>query len=804
MQDSELDDGQRALALSLQQLTRRLLHELMQQAGTHHAQGRLDAAEMAYHAVLRENPRHADANHNLAVIALGDGDCERALRHFQQALDVQPERWQYWVSYLDALIQFGQLWTAAEGLEDARRAGLAAEAVDELLERMLHAHGAAALQAAAPAATAGAQASSDSRDSACAMSGADVIALTELFNTQRHAALEDLSRRLAARFPANPLGWRMLVLALNAQRREPETLLPMRHLAALCPRDADNLNALGMLLTDRSRLIEAEFSFNLALALAPAHRAACSNLGMVLQRRGRLQQAEVRLRQCIALDPAFAVAQLNLSVVLDEMGRSDEAEASVRRALQINPAFVEAHNSLGFLLKDQGRIEEAEASTRRALALAPLNAAANSNLLFLLNYHPDKPAEEIFKAYAQYDARLGLPHRAQWQAHANPRDPLRRLRLGYVCPTFSNHSTRHFLEPLLAHHDRLRFERVAYSEMVSAQDAATLRYRSCFDRWVDTADLSDDALAQRIRDDGIDVLIDIAGHTRGNRLGVFARKPAPVSLHWLDFGATTGLSAIDYYLTDQPSAPHGSDGLFAEAPWRLPVPAFAYRPGPGMGDPGPLPVLARGHITFGTLTRAIRINHRTIRVWSQILLRMPGSRLVIDSGNFKTAASCDAMAARFREHGIARDRLEIGCHSPPWDVLRGIDIGLDCFPHNSGTTLFEMVHQGVPYVTLAGRPSVGRLGSAILEGLGRSEWVAHSESDYVDKVIALATDTAALHSLRASLRAEMQDSPLMDEPGFTRAVEAAFVQMFARWSAGEPARGPAADVPALSQSEALP
>ncbi len=197
-----------------------------------------------------------------------------------------------------------------------------------------------------------------------------------------------------------------------------------------------------------------------------------------------------------------------------------------------------------------------------------------------------------------------------------------------------------------------------------------------------------------------------------------------------------------------------------------------------------LPAQDRGFVTFGTLTRSVRINHRTIRVWSQILQRVPGSRLVVDSMNYRDQSMRAALLDKFSAHGIGPERLEIGFHSPPWDVLRGMDIGLDCFPHNSGTTLFESLFMGVPYVTLAGRPSVGRLGSSILHGVGHPEWIARSEDEYVDIAVALASDLPTLAALRAGLRAQMQASALMDEPGFARKVEAAYREMFSRWAAG--------------------
>ena len=336
------------------------------------------------------------------------------------------------------------------------------------------------------------------------------------------------------------------------------------------------------------------------------------------------------------------------------------------------------------------------------------------------------------------------------------------------------------LEPLLAHHDKTQVEVYAYAELFG-EDDLTDHYRSHADHWIPTKGMSDEALAERIRSDGIDILVELAGHTAGNRLLAFARKPAPVSLSWLGYGYTTGLSAIDYFLTDAVMTPKGSEALFSEQPWRIATPVFTYRPAAGMGEVGDLPAAQRGYVTFGTLTRSIRINHHLIRVWADILKSVPNSRLVIDSLNFKRPAMQESLAARFAEQGINRERLEIGFHSPPWDVLRGIDIGLDCFPHNSGTTLFETLAMGAPYITLAGRPSVGTLGSSILHGAGHPEWIAGSEGEYVAKAVELANNRSELASIRASLRGQMQSGSLGDETGFARKVENAYRSMWKIW-----------------------
>ncbi len=540
---------------------------------------------------------------------------------------------------------------------------------------------------------------------------------------------------------------------------------------------------LGDTLRGLGHLNEAEASCRRALQVKPDYAEAHSNLGNTLKDMGRLDEAEACYRQALQIKPDYAEAHSNLGNTLKDLGRMDEAEASYRRALQVNPDLAEAHNNLGITLKDMGRMDEAESNLRRALQIKPEYEDAFGNLLFTLNYHPDKSGEEIFESYREYEAKFGLPCQSEWRPHGNSRETKRRLKVGYVSPDFKNHSARHFLEPLLAHHDKQAVEVYAYAEL-TREDAVTARYKNYADRWVPTRGLSDKELAERIRADGIDILVELAGHTAGNRLGVFARKPAPVSLSWLGYGYSTGLTAIDYFLTDEAAVPAGSEGLFAEKPWRLAMPAFAYRPAEGMGEVNPQPAMSAGYVTFGSLTRGIRINHRVIRAWSEILKRVEGARLVVDSADFREAYAQDKLAEKFAAHGISRERLQIGCHSPPWDVLRGMDIGLDCFPHNSGTTLFETLYMGVPFVTLSGRPSVGRLGSSILEGVGHPEWIGKTEDEYVEKAVTLAGDLSKLVALRAGLRQEMQAGSLMDEIGFARAVEAAYREMFEKWAQG--------------------
>ncbi len=546
------------------------------------------------------------------------------------------------------------------------------------------------------------------------------------------------------------------------------------------PSYPEALQNLGKTIESQNRFMEAEHYYRQVLEVAPNNAEAFYNLGNTLAREGRHTEAEDVFRAALKIQPAYLQALLNLGNSLREQGLITKAEESYRTALAIEPEYNEARNNLGGILQEQGRLAESEQVFRLIIEKEPYFLNALSNLLFLSNYHPDKSGAEIFQEYLEFEKRFGRPLQAEWPIHSNSKEKFRRLKIGYVSPQFCRHPVCNFLEPLLAWHNKKEFEIFAYAELYK-EDDATKRYKAYMDHWIPTKGMTESDMAERIRADGIDILVDLAGHTGHNRLLVFARKPAPISLHWLDFGYTTGLKAIDYYLTDHATVPTEDDGLFSEIPWRIDTPCLAYRPTEGMGEVNTLPAIEHGHITFGSLSRAVRINHRTIRVWSEIMKGVAGSHLIINSGNFNDPVMQERLANRFVSYGIERNRLAIGCTSPPWDVLRSIDIGLDCFPHNSGTTLIESLYMGIPFITLAGRPSVGRLGSSVLHGVGHTEWIARTEDEYIDTAIRLAQDLPRLAELRGGLRQKMAKSPLMDEPAFTRKVEAAYREMFSKW-----------------------
>jgi len=771
--------------------------------GTLQMQGK--EALSAFQKVAELMPNDAEAHYNLGVVQKGSGRLDDAAASYLRAVDLKPD-------YAEAHSNLGNTLKDLGRLEDAvasyRRAleikpdsadahnnlGTALKDLGQLNDAIASYRRAVALKpdfALAYYNLGNAQKDLNQLDDAVTSyrhaleikpNFADVLnnlgaALQYL--GQFDAALASFRRGLELN-PGFAEAHNNLGNALKELGQLDAALASYRKAVELKPSYAEAHSNMGNTLKELGQFDGAVISFRRTLQLKPDYAEVHSNLSLALKAIGQLDAAVASCRRALEIKPDFAGAHYNLGNILQDLGQFDDAVASYRRALQFEPDFAGAHNNLGMTLTYLGQHDNALASYRRTLELKPDYANAHNNLLFTLNYHPDLGAEEIFRAYQEYDVQHCIPLRSAWRAHSNDKDPNRRLRIGYVSPDFRRHSCRSFLEPLLAHHDKTRVEVFAYAELAK-EDDLTARYKSYVEHWIPTRGMNDEALAERIRSDGIDILVELAGHTAKNRLLTFARKPAPVSLTWLGYGYTTGLGAIDYYLTDEASVPAGSEGLFAEQPWRIATPAYAYRPSPDMGEAGSLPALQRGYITFGTLTRSVRINHRTIRVWAELLKAVPNSRLVIDSLSFKDTAMQERLAARFAEHGISRERLEIGCHSPPWDVLRGIDIGLDCFPHNSGTTLFETLYMGVPYITLSGRPSVGRLGSSILQGAGHPEWIAHNEDEYVEIAVGLASELQKLSALRAGLRAEMEAGPLLDEPAFARKVEDAYRQMWQLW-----------------------
>jgi predicted O-linked N-acetylglucosamine transferase (SPINDLY family) len=556
-----------------------------------------------------------------------------------------------------------------------------------------------------------------------------------------------------------------------------------RRALALRPAYPEAHNNLGNVLKDQGQLDEAIAAYRRALTLRPDYAEAHNNLGTAFGQKGQLDEAIAALRQAVALHPAFPEAYSNLGNAQRDKGRLDEAIAAYRQALVLQPNLAEAHSNLGNALKEEGQLDEAITAFRRALALRPDYPEAHSNLIFCLNYSPEHDVSGIAAEARRWNAAHAEPLRPRIKPHRNERSPQRRLRIAYISPDLREHAVARFLLPLLANHDHKAHEIFAYAD-VAAPDATTRQLRLFTDHWRSIVGLSDEQVADVIRRDGIDILVDLALHTAGNRLLVFARKPAPVQVTYLAYAGTSGLSTMDYRLTDPFLDPPGSnDGHYSEKSFRLPKTYWCYAPTCPEIPVGPLSALEGRGVTFGSLNNFSKINASVLDLWLKILHAVPDSRLVLHANEGSHRQRILDLLARA---GIAPERLSFTGRRPIADYYRGyheIDIALDPFPFAGGTTSCDALWMGVPLVTLSGQTPVSRAGLSLLSNLGLPELVAHTAEDYVRIAVNLAGDLPRLAELRASLRARMEASPLMGSLAFTRDIETAYRIMWRAWCA---------------------
>jgi len=562
-------------------------------------------------------------------------------------------------------------------------------------------------------------------------------------------------------------------------------------LAAKCYREAIGLEPaqaeihfhLGNVLFVQGKIEEAGDAYREAIRLHPDYAEAHLNLANVLRPQGRLDEALVAYGEAIKLMPRYAKAHTNLGVTLQELGRLTEAVAAGRHAIALQPDLADAHSNLAVALWHQGKLDEAAAEFRRAIALQPDHARTFSSLLFCLQYD-DRLTDDLFAEHRAFGTRFGrpLPERV---AYGNDRDPTRRLRIGYVSPDFRWHSVAFFIEPLFQEHDRASVEVFCYAD-VTRPDGVTGHLRGLVDHWVDSAWLSDNALAERIRHDGIDILVDLAGHTATNRLLVFAGKPAPIQVTWLGYPDTTGLAAMDYRLVDAVTDPPGAaDAAATETLLRLDGGFLCYGGVGGGPEPTDPPCLSTGIVTFGSFNNPAKLSGATYDAWAALLTRLPQARLLLKGSPFGDPDTRSLYLARFAERGVDAGRVELMPRLPAVDVhfsiYNQVDIALDPYPYNGTTTTCEALWMGVPVVTLRGDRHAGRVGASLLTQIGLTEFIADSVEDYVATTAALAQDPARLVALRRSLRPRIQASPLCDAGAFARKIEAAFRMMWRRW-----------------------
>jgi len=517
--------------------------------------------------------------------------------------------------------------------------------------------------------------------------------------------------------------------------------------------------------------------YRLALVKEPNAINLLTCIGFVCHMLKKYEEAAGYHERALAIDPALIGERYNLAICYKELLRFTESAECYQQVLNIQPDNVSAIGGLGLVKILQGHAGEADQILRRAIQENPGDLASRSCLLLAMNYWSQDPGQ-LFHEHVEWDRHCpqsAMRHKPQLENEDRP------LRIGYVSPDLCSHPVAFFIEPLLARHDRSSFEVFCYSD-VAHPDGITAHLQRLVPAWRDVQGMTDDELAGQIRRDRIDILVDLAGHTAGNRLEVFARKPAPVQVSWLGYPNTSGLAAMDYRLTDAWADPPGdTEHAHSEILMRLPDGFLCYRPLQGTTVTAP-PCLTTGHVTFGSFNNLAKVTPEVIAAWSQLLRRLPTARLLLKTKPLRDKDTQETIYAQFAGHSVARGRVElIGWVEKMSDHLGlygQVDIALDTFPYNGTTTTCEGLWMGVPVITLAGRTHAGRVGVSLLSRTGLSEFIAGDVDDYIEMAAQLAGDRERLERLRNKLRGQVAASSLCDAESFARNVEASYRTMW--------------------------
>ena len=785
--------------------------DLLLQAIDRHRASDFPGAESLYRSILTRQPGHPDANHNLGVLLVTTGKAATALPYFQAAIQTNPTHGQFWLSCIDALIRLSQFDMARQMVTLSSQCGLPGNAVAALQRHLQNAgldtpSAESDTQSIGPAQTeegAGSrqfdQETPDAKMPAVkpvtkkhkqrgstlhAPTVAECVRLQSLFEKGREEEMRTLARSLIARFPNSGFAWN--ILGANCQREHRFTDAEGFFRSALQaePNHADACFNLGRMLQLKGGLAEAEHFYRRAIGIRPDFLEAHFSLGEVLFQEGSFAESEHAYRETIRIQPDLAVAHNSLAIVLRRQHRPGESELSGRRAITLNPNLAESHCTLGAALQDQGRLPEAVASYDRALAINPNLAVAHHGYLFCLSHGGETEPKAIFEAHLRFGEQAEASLRAAWPVHKNSRDPNRQLLVGFVSGDFRDHAMANFVEPMLTSlADRADLSLHAYSNY-AGEDGVTHRLRARIPHWHRIFALSDATLAAKIQADGIDILVDLSGHTAHNRLLTFARKPAPIQCGWIGYLGTSGLQSIDYYLADRYFLPPGEfDRYFSERIVHLSAVA-PFKPSPHAPDVRPLPALHNGHFTFGSFSRISKLNPQVIALWSRLLRAIPDAHMLI--GAMPDHNRCQMVAEWFAAEGITASRIQFHtrCDLERYFALHHqVDLCLDPFPFTGATTTGNAMWMGVPTLTLEGQVAPGRLGPALLRHLELEDFVAQSPDDFVNKGISWARRREDLAELRTGMRARFLRSTIGQPALVAESLASAFRKMWTVWCA---------------------
>ncbi len=575
-------------------------------------------------------------------------------------------------------------------------------------------------------------------------------------------------------------------LALYRLGKHQDAAAAIQHAIALDGGNPDYFGNLGTVLQSLGEVDEACRQFRQGLQLNPRMPELHFNLGNALKLGGRLHEAIVAYQQALDLRPEYPHALNNLGNSLFELGQYEDAIPCFRQALKLDPQYADAHHNLGNTLVRFEQHDESRGHFEQAARLAPQRPEFLQSYFLSLSYDNSVSEQQRYALHVRWGELVSgsisvAPHISHVADRARP------LRVGYVSPDFRQHAVASFVEPILRNHDRSRFHVTCYDNLIE-RDETSLRLQNLADRWQPIRQLTDDAAADLIRRDEIDILVDLAGHTAHNRLGVFARKPAPVQISGWGYGWTTGLKCMDYRITDMVADPPGELERYTETLVRLKTGVHCYQP--PTTEPaidGDLQTNDR-EITFAAFHRHVKLNLPLLRLWADILRRLPGSRLIIKDRAFRAPHVRDRVAMMCRQGGIPQNQLTLALGSASAEehlaAYSQAAIALDALPYNGSTTTCEALWMGVPVITRRGDTYVGRMSASLLTQVGLDDLVADSENEYVDLAVELASDPTRLRDLRRNLRAGMAESPLCDGLRYTQELERVYREIWTAWCDG--------------------
>ncbi|MFM0216004.1 MULTISPECIES: tetratricopeptide repeat protein [Paraburkholderia] len=760
---------------------------VMQSAIEQYHKGEIDDARALFEAIVEAMPEHPDAHYNLGVIKVQTDRAAEAVPHFEVALGIRPSNGQYWVAYINALFQSDQVAAGWLAVEMAQQQGVSGPALNGLITQLAYPDRKLATTPNASPATEDntkptvGDTTEAQQPEAAPQEESQAAAPTTLKTTRhRQAEKSELNKHSA----------------LVHKGQIAESVAVARKLVARYPKDSECWRALSVSLHKNNQFREVMSAARKTIELDPNDVICRLLLSDTLRHTGALAEAEAQIRQLIAIAPEHAEAHRILGVTLLALGKRAEALASCQRATDLAPRSAAVHSSLGTLYLGIGAMELAEKSLRLALELEPANNNARSNLLFCLTHNSTIDTAALFKEHCKFGEIHNVPA-AGTRRYTNKRNPDRKLRIGFVSGDFCNHAVAYYFLPIAQHLSRDADLSLHFYYTFGLTDHLTEKLQAHAHAWHPVADLSDAALVKKIIDDGIDIVVDLSGHTAHTRIIALAHKPAPIQASWIGYPATIGMSAFDYFLSDRfVTPPEQFEDQFVEKLALLPAIA-PYMPPPNCPPVNALPALHKGHITYGSFNRLNKLSPEVIALWSAILRAQPSSRMVIGaiSGKLDEPTYLEWFAAE----GITADRLTFcprGALPVYMQQHHQVDICLDTFPYTGSTTTLNALWMGVPTITMPGTSMSSRGGACWLEHVQLNQFIVRDKEEFVRRAIELTRDLDALNELRIGMRERCMNSIPFQPEKVAAGLSIALRTMWKRWCTGEASTAFEAALPA--------